>query len=125
MATGASADIFTFSIDSVWRNKSGSILTLREPHPITGEVTGTYANKSSGSGCQNTPYPVVGYVSGNFIGWAVHWKNDLEDCNSITNWTGYVFSDGGAEKIKMTTEWTLVYGSSQIISGKDIFVLER
>ena len=103
---------------SVWNNQSGSTLTI-DSIDSTGLITGSYINRASGYGCQNIPYPVTGWAYGTAITFNTIWQSGSESCNSITAWSGFLYSG------KISTLWSLtINGSSstsQIIRGNDSF----
>jgi Avidin family len=91
--------------NTVWRNDRGSDFTITD---ITadGVLTGTYVNRAQGFKCKNTEYPVAGKVVGDKIVFSVRWKNDTEDCASLTTWAGYLY------KGRLIADWILVYSDS-------------
>jgi hypothetical protein len=103
---------------SAWDNQSGSTLTINSIDS-TGLITGTYINRAPGYDCQNITYPVTGWAYGTAITFNTIWQSESESCNSITAWTGFLYSG------KMSTLWSLtVNGSSstsQIVRGNDTF----
>jgi hypothetical protein len=108
------------NVSSGWTNQSGSVMTLNFGPGAA--VSGTYVNNAAGFGCQGTPYALSGWVLGNFISFSVAWNNGIENCNSVTGWTGYAHIAGGTVQIQ--TNWSLAYQSGsgpQIMTGQDTF----
>lgn len=108
--------------ESTWKNQRGSTLHI-EDIDTEGKITGYYINKAKGYACQGTPYPVTGWVleGTNTITFAVKWENTVENCSSITAWTGFFNKDCD----RLTALWQLVINGatdpSQIIKGMDTF----
>ena len=103
---------------SAWDNQSGSTLTINSIDS-TGLITGTYINRAPGYDCQNIAYPVTGWAYGTAITFNTIWQSGSESCNSITAWTGFLYSG------KLSMLWSLtINGSSstsQILRGNDTF----
>ncbi|MGJ3265602.1 MAG: avidin/streptavidin family protein [Salinarimonas sp.] len=85
-----------------WANTRGSTLTIDSVQP-DGAIAGTYVNRAPGFACQGTPFPAAGWVNGDKISFSVDWRNQAEDCNSITSWVGYLSAG------RIVTNWDLVY----------------
>jgi hypothetical protein len=108
--------------ESAWMNERGSTLYI-EDVDSEGRIAGFYINRASGFNCIGTPYPVTGWVleGTNTVTFTVKWENTVENCQSLTSWTGFFSSDGQT----MTTLWQLVPNGatnpSQILTGSDSF----
>ncbi|GLR46224.1 hypothetical protein GCM10007880_67420 [Mesorhizobium amorphae] len=111
------------STTSTWKNQRGSTMTINIDS--SGSVHGQYINRAPGFGCQNSEFPLNGRVNGKFIAFAVSWKNSVDNCNSVTGWTGYARVNGSA--IQIVTNWNIAsQGASgpSIQSGEDLFNAE-
>ena len=107
---------------STWVNQSGSTVTFTGVGS-EGNLEGYYVNRAAGFACQNTQYPMVGWSYESNITFTVMWNNAVENCHSITSWTGYFTAPGF-----FTTLWQLVStgttSPSQILQGSDTFRLQ-
>ncbi|KAK6981159.1 avidin family protein [Favolaschia claudopus] len=123
-------------LSGTWHNELGSIMTLTADK--NGGLTGTY---NSAVGEAEDAYILTGRFDtapladeGVALGWAVSWKNDKEDANSATTWSGQFFpgdSEGDAMTTKtILTQWLLTSGTKagdvweSTLIGHDEFVPE-
>lgn len=119
-------DVTAIAAGYTWQSQSGSIMSLTFDPTSTPDVyqlSGYYINNKPGYSCQGTPYPVTGYFLAPTatISFSVAWKNNAENCLSVTGWTGYM----NAQTLVITTNWNLAYEASpgvmRIDSGADVF----
>ncbi|HVV79867.1 MAG TPA: avidin/streptavidin family protein [Pseudolabrys sp.] len=78
-------------IPSTWKNNKGSTMQLVLPK-IGGGFLGNYTNNAPGyPHCAGVPYPLWGESDGKKINFTVQWSAPfLEDCGSVTTWTGTI-----------------------------------
>ncbi|MEV0495193.1 avidin/streptavidin family protein [Streptomyces atratus] len=115
------------SIAGDWYNEFGSHMEIA-PGP-SGEITGTFA---SATGLAAGEYALVGRYDtferpdhGTAIGWTVAWRNERNNANCVTSWSGLCFADDGTERICAT--WLLTTSATDSDAwesttvGRDVF----
>ena len=114
---------------TVWTNQAGStaqfMFTLSATQPGVYAVSGAYHNNNVNFGCRQAPYPLTGvyYEASQVLSFTVAWSNGVENCFSVTGWTG--FFDLNASPMTLQTNWNLSFlastGAHQILTGQNIF----
>lgn len=104
---------------STWVNERGSVMTIDSVDASTGKMVGKFVNNAAGTSCLGDPgFDLGGQNETDSVRLFVTFKNQSEDCHSITLWQGTVEND------TITTIWELVYLTPDGFStttGADVF----
>src|SRR3954464_13847133 len=89
---------------STWMDDKGSVLTISQLDGTTGEFTGNFINNAPDTACKGAPgYDISGTEKGDETSFFVTFKNQTDDCHTITLWSGKVAGD------TLSTTWELIY----------------
>jgi Avidin family len=110
-----------FGAPGQWIADDGSIVALQ--FAPGGLVTGTFISHTPGFACAGTAFPVTGWALSEVVTFSVAWNNDFQNCNAVTNWTGYSLEE--PDGVHIATNWSLAHWggteSAAIESGQTLF----
>ena len=117
-ACADSSSTDTIPVPSSWVNEEGSTLSITAVD-AAGQITGIYINRAVGYNCQDVVYPVTGWIYGTAITFDTKWESQVESCNSITSWAGFLYENQLSTLYNLTQNGST--SATQIIQGEDTF----